>query len=346
MDSPIEQNIVDVKRAKRTFSRIGFALLAFFGAAYAAVFVLELVLQLFFRMTPEEILQPITAMVISSVAMYGVGFPVFVLVLLPAKPVPRTAGKVPLSTVAVLTLIAFFLMYIGNFVGIFASGLFENFFHFALEESTLELIGSLPWYVVFVFAVVIGPLVEECIFRKWILDRTRVYGEKLAILFSALTFALFHMSIQQFFYAFLIGLVLGYLYVRSGNLLSVWLIHALLNFFGSVVPLLLMQYCNYTELLESVMESPDAMLAQMTENPIAFGAVLLYSMVNMAMIVLGAILFFRNRRKVYFESAEQALPRDSEATVAFTGIGVILFIALCVVFPIATHFLTQMLQNL
>lgn len=347
MDSQVTQeNAVDLKRAKRTFSRIGFALIVYFAAAYGAAFLLQIIL-LNFVSNGEALLQsPTVTTAISAVAMYIVAFPVFLLMMLPLKPAKREKGRVRPATVVTLTLIAYFFLYVGNFLGIAASGIFESFFHFSLEEATLELIGKLHWGVALAVAGILGPLVEECIFRKWILDRTRVYGEKLAILFSALTFALFHMSVQQFFYAFFIGLLLGYLYIRSGSLRAVWVIHAALNIFGSVIPLALNRYCNYEELLLAAMESPEAMAEQMLQNPIAFGVIFLYSSLTTAMLVLGAILYFRFRRRVYFEPAEQTLPQDTEATVAFTGIGVILFIALCVITPIALHFLTVFLEQL
>ena len=59
------------------------------------------------------------------------------------------------------------------------------------------------WNVVFL--VIVGPIFEEWLFRKQLIDHTRKYGEKTAILLSGLAFGLFHMNLFQFFYAFLLG---------------------------------------------------------------------------------------------------------------------------------------------
>ena len=59
------------------------------------------------------------------------------------------------------------------------------------------------WNVVFL--VIVGPVFEEWLFRKQLIDHTRKYGEKTAILLSGLAFGLFHMNLFQFFYAFLLG---------------------------------------------------------------------------------------------------------------------------------------------
>ena len=83
--------------------------------------------------------------------------------------------------------------------------------------------------------VVIAPILEELIFRKLMLDRIRNYGEKTAIVFSALCFGLFHGNLTQFLYAFMIGLFLGYVYCKTGKVLYTMIMHALVNLISSSV---------------------------------------------------------------------------------------------------------------
>ena len=86
--------------------------------------------------------------------------------------------------------------------------------------------------------VVIAPVVEELIFRKFMLDRIRNYGEKTAIVFSALCFGLFHGNLTQFLFAFTAGLFLGYVYCKTGKVHYTMIMHALLNAAGASVMLL------------------------------------------------------------------------------------------------------------
>ena len=81
-------------------------------------------------------------------------------------------------------------------------------------------------------------LVEELIFRKLMLDRIRNYGEKTAIVFSAICFGLFHGNLTQFLYAFSVGLFLGYVYCKTGKVHYTMIMHALLNLFSSMIMLL------------------------------------------------------------------------------------------------------------
>lgn len=86
--------------------------------------------------------------------------------------------------------------------------------------------------------VLIAPVVEELIFRKLMLDRTRNYGEKAAIVFSALCFGLFHGNLTQFLYTFTVGLFLGYVYCKTGKVVVTMVMHGLLNLISSVIMLL------------------------------------------------------------------------------------------------------------
>lgn len=75
----------------------------------------------------------------------------------------------------------------------------------------------------------IAPAAEELLFRRLLLRRLRPYGERFALVASALCFGLFHGNLNQFFYAFLLGLVLAELALSTGCLWQAVLLHALVN---------------------------------------------------------------------------------------------------------------------
>ena len=318
----------DLQAAKKKFSRIGFALLAFFGVSLASIFLIQFILARCFAIS---LLSPTASVILSSVGMYAFGAPCFFLILrrLPAVPPPR--GKVHAGTLCVLFFIAYACMYVGNTLGLFTVAVLQNLTGFTLTSASLDLLPDLPWYTTAGFVVLIGPFFEELIFRKLILDRTRVYGEKTAIVFSALLFGFYHQNPQQFFYATFIGLVFGYLYLRTGKLSVCWLLHGLFNFFGGFLPSLLMQYTNYTSF--AFAESPEAMMQIVTEDPSGFILVLLYSMLVLCFALTGIVLFFVYRKRLFFADAERTLPRDTEAQTTFVNLGVILFVVFCILWP-------------
>lgn len=324
-----EKATVDTAAAKKVFSRIGFALVAFLVVSYAAALLLEL---LCLWVLPEDSYTSALSIIISSVAMYGVGVPVFYLFVRKIKAYEAPQGTARFSTMAVLFAIATAFMYAGSIIGTAVYDFVSEKLGIYLYENTLETVSTLPWHTALVFTVLIAPLFEELVFRKLIIDRVSVYGEKLAILFSAVLFAFFHSSIQQFFYALFAGLVFGYLYIRTRRLVYPYILHALVNFFGSVVPLLLIQYAGYEELLAA--GTPEAMMEIAAENPVGYAAIMLYSLVTLALVFGGTALVFVYAKRLKFEKAALQLPPDSEATAAFTPIGVILFIAVTVALPV------------
>ena len=89
--------------------------------------------------------------------------------------------------------------------------LLMNFFGKSLLETLETVSGSTDSFSMFLYGSVLAPVSEEILFRGYVLRSLRPYGKRFSIIGSALLFALFHGNILQGPYAFLIGLVLGWL---------------------------------------------------------------------------------------------------------------------------------------
>ncbi len=86
-------------------------------------------------------------------------------------------------------------------------------------------------FLLFLCAAVVPAVAEEIFFRGTILRAMRAFRTSLAILMSALVFALMHFSAPVFPIAFLCGLIFGMTYVSTGSVLSVIGIHFVCNAF-------------------------------------------------------------------------------------------------------------------
>lgn len=69
----------------------------------------------------------------------------------------------------------------------------------------------------FVIAV-LPALLEEMIYRGYILRVLRPYGNLYAIIISSMLFSLMHGNLRQIPFAFIVGLVLGYAYISTNNI--------------------------------------------------------------------------------------------------------------------------------
>lgn len=100
----------------------------------------------------------------------------------------------------------------------------------------LDLLGlpldNVGWLVVNVLLVALLPAIfEEIIFRGIILQGLRkTLSDSMAIVLSALMFAIMHTSLQQFIYPFLLGLILAWVATRTGSTFASMIIHFTNNF--------------------------------------------------------------------------------------------------------------------
>lgn len=71
----------------------------------------------------------------------------------------------------------------------------------------------------FILLVIVASLTEELLFRGVVLRGFLSHYKKVsAITVSAILFSLFHMNIYQFFSAFILGLILGWIYAETRSL--------------------------------------------------------------------------------------------------------------------------------
>jgi len=162
------------------------------------------------------------------------------------------------------------------------------------------------------------------------IDRVGQYGEKTAIILSALVFGLLHQNLFQFFYAFALGLVFAYIYTRTGRLRYPILLHAIVNFMGSVIAPWILSLVDMEalenldpmlpteQLLEKYMEMLPGLLA-------LFGYLFCYLGLAFAGFVLLLIVWGR----LEFKEAPAQLPKGTAAKTVYLNVGMVLYILLC-----------------
>nr|WP_279324040.1 CPBP family intramembrane metalloprotease [Clostridium perfringens] len=82
----------------------------------------------------------------------------------------------------------------------------------------------------FISVAILAPIVEEIIFRGIIFNEAAKYkGGSFPIIISALLFGLAHMQPIQIVYAFIVGLIFGFVYSKTHSLPIVMFLHMLNN---------------------------------------------------------------------------------------------------------------------
>lgn len=92
----------------------------------------------------------------------------------------------------------------------------------------------------FLYSVLLAPICEELLCRGVILKSIRrCFPFWAANLFQAVLFGVLHMNMIQGVYAFCLGLILGFIYEKTGSIYYSILLHIMFNFWGTVIGQLL-----------------------------------------------------------------------------------------------------------
>ena len=94
------------------------------------------------------------------------------------------------------------------------------------NESPVLQDGSVGAMLLNLLIIAVFPAVlEELLFRGVVLSALRPAGDRIAVGVSALMFGLMHTTLYQIPFAFLLGLVFGYVVVRTGNIRIAMALH-------------------------------------------------------------------------------------------------------------------------
>ena len=326
-----------LKQARRDFSRIGASLCLMVVVWYALATVLEGALYAAVGgkgETPNWV-----TYVGSGVPLYLIAMPIAVMLMGKSTVIETRKFDMKPGLFFKLLLMCLPMMWVGSMVGSMLS--------LALSDGeATNRVADLAmqtniWNVVFL--VILGPIFEEWMFRKQLIDHTRKYGEKTAILLSGLAFGLFHMNLFQFFYAFLLGVMFGYIYMRTSKLRYSTAMHMIINFNGGVLAPWILTRVDLDQLDKVSQAAENGNVAAMeqwaSQNATGLAIMLVYFLLYGAVILAGFVLLIRNFRKAEFYIAPEELPRGTGARTVYGNVGMITFIVLTVLLTAISLFL-------
>lgn len=270
-------------------------------------------------------------LLLSSGPLYTVAMPVSMLVFTRVPALETRRFRLGGVRFLKLLVVCFPVMIIGNLIG---TGLSQLISGGQSTNRVADLLLDSDMWVNALFTVLLAPIFEEWMFRKQIIDRARRYGERTAIVLSAFAFALFHMNLYQFFYAFGLGLVFGYAYMRTSRLRYSVILHMIVNANGTLLAPALLSLMGDDAGRAADGSISDAELAgQMVSNPGVL-AMFLYGMVMLVLVVAGIVVFCANVRRLEFYAPPEQLPKWYGARLAFLNPGMmaylVLTVALCI----------------
>ena len=288
---------------KKSFSSLGFRFLIGTLVIYA---VQMAVIGIVGAVKSEWLQNTTISLILAVLPLYLVGMPVLIAIVkrmpgeAPAKK-SITAGQFILALI-----MCFALMYCGNLVGTLITTVVGALKGSAVDNALMTYATESNMIVTFLYMVICAPILEEYIFRKLIVDRTVKYGQGAAIVLSGLMFGLFHGNLNQFAYAFLLGMFLAFLYVKTGDLRVTIGLHMCINFMGAVVSVLLLKAIHLEEYQEIVMNGGDAqeIMNFMMQYLPGWIGYMIYVLFILAAVITGIVLFIVFRKRFAVEPGQ------------------------------------------
>lgn len=105
---------------------------------------------------------------------------------------------------------------------------------FTILRGNIIADGPLDIILMCAHSVILAPIIEELIYRDYILRKLSNFGYIFAMIVSSLLFAFSHGNLSQFISNFALGLFLAYIYLITGSIRTSIFLHALYNFYTIV----------------------------------------------------------------------------------------------------------------
>lgn len=271
------------------------------------------------------------AIIISSAIQYLVAFPIFCYMIkkIPVTSAPKTS-KLSLKELLKFLTVTIFLMYLGNYISLLIMSVVEENLGITPENTIDTVLTQTDYIISIVIVGIIGPIVEEMIFRKLLIDRLVPYGERVAVLLPALIFGLVHGNLYQFFYAFLIGIALSYIYVKTGKMLYTAIIHCFINLFFGVFASYVMSFIDMEKILE--LATDEALFIEyINANIMSLIPYCIYLVVFYAAMFIGIFNFNKMIYKFRLEKGKIVFPKGKALEITMFNPGAIALITACVI---------------
>ncbi len=181
----------------------------------------------------------------------------------------------------------------------------------SIGEFQTLLMGSSQ--IVMIITVGILPAIfEELLFRKFLIDRTIRHGEFISCAMSGIMFGLWHGNFQQFFFAFFIGVLFAFVYIRTGNIIYTMIMHCSMNLVTTTVT---------TQLLQKLLEKMGVNIDSGTINESLLNSEAVRQLIPVILLtvlwliiltgfqITGFVLFIVKRKKFKLTAMEGEPPR-------------------------------------
>ena len=291
MNSELKTNV----NVKSVFSRVGLAA-AVLGVVVNLVQMI--IITIFNVVNPAFESNGWFRYLLIAVSFYLIGFPICCLIL---KSIPdgqkREEENLTFGGFIKFFLISYFIMVLLNLFTMGFLWIVGNFKGSDVVNPLENVISNSSVLATIIFAGILSPIIEEVLFRGVMLNKLRTYGDKIAIITTALLFGLFHENFSQFFYAVGLGMIFAYVTLKTGTIKYSIGLHIMINMMGSVIG---------TQVLNSTI------------------ATMIFGIAVWIFVIAGLILFIKDFKKTSLLPGEVTIEKGHILSETWLNVGMII----------------------
>lgn len=187
----------------------------------------------------------------------------------------------------------------------YASDIFQSFgidYDVDFGENPKGIFG---FALTFIATAIVPALVEEFACRGIVLGLLKKHGQGFAIIASSIVFGIMHGNFEQIPFAVMVGLILGYIYVKTGSIWPSVAVHCINNAVSVIFTY-----------LENVMSTNMQNLLY-----------IVYLIITLIIAIFGVLLLAKNKNENYaLEKNEDVITSKQKYTWFFTSWAIIAFI--------------------
>ena len=290
---------------KKVFAKIGLAILV-------CMIVVNVIQTIYYSainvIRPSLLEQPWVNYIAIAISFYFIGFPIFYVMVRKLPDGEKKESKsLSVGKMILLFFMSYAILYVVNFLTTILLMIIAAIKGSEIMNPIANVVGTSNWIWSLIFAGILSPIVEEMLFRGIMLNKIRMYGDKVAIITTAIMFGLFHANFSQFFYAVGLGVIFAYVTLKTGTIKYSIILHIVINIVGSVI-------------MPSIVGDGS--------NIALIGVA---GLVLIAITIIGIVLLINNRKNIHLSESEIKLEKGTVAKTIYLNVGMILYIVLCVI---------------
>ncbi len=230
-----DKKVLECKGIRRAANCIGGAFLIGEAVSWILQYILLFILMLLGK---TEILSDDGITWMLQIALSSLVFTIPFIIM--ARPMGTSAstcctfGKPKKDTLVPLLLVGLGVCMLANVLGSMFSSVFSAI---GIESTPTDFESDIlkGWFfpiISILGGAILPALVEEFALRGIVLGSLRRFGDTFAIIVSAAIFGIMHGNLEQIPFAFIIGLYLGFITVKTGSVWAAVLLHLINNGFA------------------------------------------------------------------------------------------------------------------